>query len=173
MPENGYLPYKAINVFVERDYLNQILEETLMGKSKLSKKEQIQFANQLKHYVNVLGFRNPTIAPLPLQVRALRSAFVEKDEVIPFILSTWVKININFAEKVKTWLVKNQWKNLAYEREYQETEGFLISWPDDLTFDNIVKKYKKDHPEEDFDRNDLILMVIWLSGRLPREDSQL
>jgi hypothetical protein len=173
MPDNGYLPYKTINVLMDRDYLDQILEDVLVGKNKLSKKEQITFSNQFRHYIKVLGFRNPTIAPFPLQLRAYRSAFIEKDEVIPFTLSVWVKTHLEFADKVKTWMENNDWKTLGFEREYQESEGFTNAWPDNLSLDQLVSNFEKDHPDAKFDRNDLILMVIWLSGKLPQEESQL
>lgn len=173
MSEKEYLPYKAINVFMDHDYLHQLLENILKQRDKLSKEEQITFSKLFKQNVKVLGFRNPLLAPLSLQVNAYASAFEEKEEVILFTLSTWAKINIEFAEKIRSWLEKENWEGLALERTYDESEGFLNEWPDKLTFDKLTKKYEKDHPGEEFNRDDLILMVLWVSGQLPQEDSQL
>ena len=173
MSEKEYLPYKTINVFMDRDYLHQLLENILKQRDKLSKEDQINFSKQFKQHVNVLGFRNPLLAPLSLQVKAYVSAFEEKDEVIPFTLSTWTKINLEFAEKVQSWLEKENWKGLDLERTYDESQGFLNEWPEKLTFDKLTKKYEKDYPDEEYNKDDLILMVLWISGQLPQEDSQL
>lgn len=173
MTDNEYLPYKTINVFINRDYLNQILENILNNKEKLSKENQISFAKQFRQHINVLGFRNPLLAPLPLQVRAYASAFEEKDDVIPFTLSSWAQINAGFAEKVRSWMEKQNWNVLPLERHFNESEGFINEWPNKMTFEKLTKKYKKDHPDDEINQDDLILMVIWISGQLPPEDSQL
>lgn len=169
MLEKELLPYKAINVFIERGYLEKVLKEILEGIDKLSKDDQIAFTRFFRKYVNVLGFRNPTRAPFTLQVNAYVSAFEEKDEVIPFSLSTWTKLNLDFAEIVKDWLEAEGWKDLALERTFEESEGFILDWPEKLTFDALVSQFKKSNPDVDFDRDDLILMVLWIAGKLPKE----
>ena len=173
MTENDLYPYKAINVFLDRDYLEQFLEKLLKEKETLPKKVQISFNNELKKYVTILGFRNPVRAPLPLQVNAYASAFEEKDEVIPFTLSTWTKIASEFAEGVMTWLQVDGWDDIALERQFDENEGFKKEWPEALTFDKLVEGFKKANPDLDFSRNDIILMVLWISGRLPNQEIDL
>ena len=173
MSEMDHLSYKTINVFVSQDYLHKLLEEILKGKNSLKKEDQIEFSKHFRQYVQVLGFRNPTIAPLPLQINAYISAFEKQDEVVPFTLSTWVKIRSAFAKKVKTWLSENGWKNLELKREFVESEGFLNTWPQTWTFDKLVKEFNKDNPDEKPSREDLLLMIIWISGQLPKEETQL
>ena len=148
MSEMDHLPYKTINVFLSQDYLYQLLEEILNKKYSLKKEDQIEFSKHFRQYVKILGFRNPTIAPLPLQIKAFVSAFEEHEEVIPFTLSTWVKIRPSFAEKVKIWLGEQGWKNLELKRDFQEFEGFLNTWPKKWTFDKLVKEFKNDNPDE-------------------------
>ena len=171
MPEKEYLPFKAINVFIERDYLEKVIKEILDGIDDLSKEEQSAFTSFFRKYVSVLGFRNPVRAPLPLQIKAYASAFEEKDEVIPYTLTTWTKLKSSFADQVKKWLEDQGWEDLNPERTFQENEGFISNWPKNLTFDQIEKKFKKAHPDDDFSRDDLILMVLWISGNLPEEQA--
>lgn len=173
MTENEYLPHKAINVYINEDYLERLLGFILKHKQDLPKEDQIAFANQFKKHVKILGFRKINRAPETLQLNAFVSAFEEKDEVVIFSLSTWTKIKKDFAEKVKSWLESQGWENLALERTFLESEGFLKKWPDGLTFDTLVENFKKAHPDLDFDRDDLILMVLWISGQLPEEQSEL
>jgi len=172
MPEIDYLPMKAINIYMDRDYLEQVLSEILEGLQTLSKEDQISFSSQFRKYVKVLGFRNPVRAPLSLQVKAYISAFEDKDEVIPFTLNTWVKLNQEFADQVKDWLMEEGWENLSYSRAFEETEGFRQQWHDDLTFDAIEEKFKQANPDQDISRDDLILMVLWITGCVPKEQSE-
>lgn len=173
MAENETLSFKTINIFIEHEYLEELLERILRGIENLPKDDQIGFAQHFRKYVNVLGFRNPLRAPLTLRVNAYAAAFEEKDEVVPFTLSIWTKINQPFANQVKDWLEKEGWKNLSLQRNFEDSEGFLNRWPQKMTFDKLVKAFKKDNPNIDFLRDDLILMILWISGQLPPEDSEI
>ena len=172
MAENETLSFKAINVYIERDFLERKLEEILQAKEELSKEEQIAFNNHFRKFVSVLGFRNPLRAPRPLQVNAYASAFEEKEEVVPFTLSTWTKLNQDFAGQVKNWLDSEGWENLSLERSFEGSDGFRDNWPDEVTFDKLSKKFQKDHPDVEFETDDLILMILWISGQLPPEQTE-
>lgn len=173
MTENEYLPYKAINVYINEDYLERLLGFIIKHKQDLPKADQIEFANHFKKHVKILGFRKINRAPEALQLKAYLPAFEEKDEVVIFTLSTWTKIKRDFAETVKSWLESQGWENLALERTYEESEGFLKKWPEGLTFDTLVENFQKAHSDLDFNRDDLILMVMWISGQLPEAQSKL
>ncbi len=169
MPDFEVLPYKAINVYIDQDYLMKVANDILTKVNKLPKQDQIDFSHFIKKHINVLGFRDSSRAPLPLQVNALVKTFEEKDEVVPFLLSIWAKINKKLAKDVKSWLESEGWKDLATEREFSEGAGFIEDWPKKLTFDKLVKDYQKFNPDAKFERDDLILMVLWISGKLPPE----
>lgn len=173
MAEMEHLPYKAINVYMEQDYLERLLKNILIGIKKAPKADQINFSKFLKQEVNVLGFRDPTRAPLTLQVRALATAFEGKEEVIPVTLNTWTKLNKKLADSVKEWLESEGWQDLSLEREYEENGGFKAEWPKKVTFEKLVEKFQKDHPAEKVDRDDLILMVLWISGQLPKDQAEI
>lgn len=173
MTENEYLPFKTINVFVDNEFLQRTVSDVLKNLPELSKEEQISFNTLFREYVNVLGFRNPMRAPMSLRINAYVKAFQEKEEVVPFTLSTWTKINGDLAEKVKAWLKSEGWENLRLERRFGEDEGFIQDWPSALTFDKLVNDFRKSHPNLDYDENDIILMVLWISGKLPEEETGL
>ena len=169
MSDVEYLPYKAVNIFINREYLEQLIETVLKGYNNLSKEKRLAFVKQFRQYVNILGFRNAIRAPLSLQIKAHASAFEAKNEVVPFTLSTWAELNPNLASEVESWLESEGWKGLKKERDFNETEGFLSDWPEKLSFDKLVKKFKKAKPDVKPNRDDLILMVLWISGKLPSE----
>jgi hypothetical protein len=163
------VPFKAINVFINQDYLESVLKAVLTGYKKLPKQKQIEFTHFLRKYVTILGFRDPSRAPLPLQINALAKAFEEKDEVVPYVLSIWAKVNKKLAADVTAWLEENKFENLASEREYAEEAGFTPDFPEKMSFDKVEKDFAKANPDAKYERDDLILMVLWISGRLPKE----
>ncbi|MDY6873137.1 MAG: hypothetical protein SVR81_04100 [Chloroflexota bacterium] len=173
MPEKELFPYKTINVFIEQNYLEAVMETVLTGVKKLPKQDQIDFSRFMRKYVSILGFRDPSRAPLPLRVNALTNAFEEKDEVVPVTLSVWAKIKKKLAKQVKSWLDDEGWDDLETERSYEENGGFTADWPKKLTFDKLVKDFKKANPDFKFERDDLILMVLWTSGKLPKDQSDI
>lgn len=167
MNEVEYLSFKTINVFIERGFLEEILTQILTNLRDLSKENQIEFNQHFKKYVTVLGFRNPKHAPLPLQVKAFATAFEEKEEVIPFTLSTWAKIKDDLANAVLKWLQSENWDDLALVRNFDDDQGFKNDWPDDLSLDTVIEDYQKDHADMEVSKDDLTLMILWVSGRLP------
>ncbi|MFU8825909.1 MAG: hypothetical protein ACNA70_00280 [Brevefilum sp.] len=169
MPEKEYLPFIAINVFMQRDYLEKVTKEIIEGIGTLSKEEQIAFNGFFRKHITILGFRNPLRAPLSLQVNAYASAFEKNEDVIPYTLSKWARIKSELAEKVKAWLDSEGWEELVVERTIEDHQGFASDWPDDLTFESIEEKFKEANPKEEFLRDDLVLMVLWISGKLPKE----
>jgi hypothetical protein len=169
MAEKAVLPYKAINVYMEQDYLESVLGSVLAGVKKLPKQDQINFAQFLKKHVSVLGFRDPGRAPLALQVKALAKVFEDKDEVVPVILSYWTKVNKKLVKPIKTWLEAEGFKKLSAEREFVEGEGFIADWPKKLAFDKMVKAFEKDNADVKVSQDDLVLMALWLTGQLPND----
>ena len=169
MAEKAILPYKAINVYMNQEYLDTVLTTAITSVKKLPKKDQIAFSHFMKKYANVLGFRDPSRAPVSLQVKALARAFEEKDEVVPVVLSIWSKANKKLVKPVKTWLEGEGFKNLTTERDYEEDTGFIADWPKKMTFDKMVKKFRKDNPELVIEQDDLILLVLWMTGQLPND----
>ncbi|MBG0788075.1 MAG: hypothetical protein H0S79_23565 [Anaerolineaceae bacterium] len=169
MSEIETIPFKAINVYINEDYLETVLKSVLTGYKKLPKQAQINFVVFMRKYATVLGFRDPSRAPFPLQINALAKAFEEKDEVVPYILSIWAKVNKKLAGEVEAWLAEQKFKDLATEREYAEDAGFTKTFPKKWSFDKVEKDFAKANPDSKFERDDLILMVLWISGQLPAE----
>lgn len=173
MPDVEVLPYKAINVYINQEYLTEVIKDILTKVKKLSKSDQIAFSHFMRKHINVLGFRDSSRAPLTLQVNAIIKTFEDEDDVVPFLLSTWAKINKKLAKDVKAWLKDEGWEDLATEREFEEGAGFVVEWPKKLTFDKLVKDYQKANPDSKVNRDDLVLMVLWISGKLPPEQSDI
>ncbi len=169
MSEIDYLPYKSINVLIEREPLEDILKRILQEINTLPKPDQINFVKEFKKYVKINGFRNPTMAPLAIRVMNYADAFEEKNEVIPFTFSTWTKTHPAFSEAVQKQLESLGFDNLLLQRKYEENKGFLPNWPQDLSTEAFLEKFHSANPKIDFDENAIIAMAAWISGKLPEE----
>lgn len=168
METKEILSYRAINVFIEREYLEKIISFILKNAKSLPKEDQIEFNSHFNKYVKILGFRNPLRAPLSLQINGLTTAFEEKEEIIPKVLTTWTILNSPFSKIVSSWLEAEGWNNLKFKRIYSPEEGFIADWPKNFSFDQLDENFKKANPELKYEKNDLILMALWLSGKLPK-----
>lgn len=161
------LPFKTINVYIERGFLEEILEQILSNLKNLSKETQGEFNQVFRKYVTVLGFRNPLHAPRPLQIKAFANAFEEKEEIIPFTLSTWASVNKNLANDVLDWLKSKKWDDLALHRSYEDSLGFTNDWPENQSLESISEKFQESNPDSAFSKDEIMLMILWVAGRLP------
>jgi len=161
------LPFKTINVYLERGFLEKILEQILRNIRNLPKETQIEFTQVFKKFVTVLGFRNPLHAPLPLQIKAFANAFEEKEEIIPFTLSAWATLNNELANGVFDWLKSKKWTDLEKNRGYEDSLGFSNDWPESQPLESISKKFEESNPKIQSTDDEIMLMILWISGRLP------
>jgi hypothetical protein len=167
MTEIDNKAYKAINVFIEREDLEEVLLHLFKKLRSLPKDVQKKFFAAFRKYVKINGFRNPVMAPPPLQVNALADAFEEKDEVIPFTLSTLTKTLPDLAESVKAFLGEEAYGTMAFERPFVEGEGFVPGWPKKMTTETFLKKFAKAYPDVNTSSTALILLAAWISGSIP------
>ncbi len=167
MTEINEKAYKAINVFVERENLEDILSQMIANLRQLPKEIQIKFFAAYRKYIKINGFRNPVMAPLPFQVNALAEAFEKEDEVIPFTLSTLTKTMPELAKKIQTFMHNEKWGDTKLERPFVEGEGFALGWPKKMTTETFLKKFSKSYPDIEESEHAVLLLAIWISGRIP------
>lgn len=61
MPQLEHSPYKSINVYIERDFLEGLLESILQGFNELPKEDQLMFVKAFKQHVTILGDRKSVV----------------------------------------------------------------------------------------------------------------
>jgi hypothetical protein len=167
MTEIDEKAYKAINVFVEREDLEDVLSQMFAKLKQLPKDIQIKFFAAYRKYIKINGFRNPVMAPLPFQVNALADAFEKEDEVIPFTLSTLTKTMPELAKSLQTFMDNDKWGETKLERPFVEGEGFASGWPKKMTTETFLKKFSKSYPNVEAPELAVLLLAIWISGRIP------
>jgi hypothetical protein len=64
-------------------------------------------------------------------------------------------------------LVARGWELLPPEADRTVLPGFLTKWPKGETFEVLNEVFLKMYPGTQASDDDISLMVVWLSGRLP------
>jgi len=164
-----YLPFHAVNEFMIPEYRLSVLHRVLSGADKLSGERKGSINNLIKRLVSVPGFRNSAQSPLPLKIRASVTAFEKNADFAAQIMMAWSEINPELRQQVYDFLKGRNWELLPPEADRTKLPGFMITWPKSDSFEILDKQYAELHPENSASEDDIRLMVVWLSGRLPYE----
>jgi 3-methyladenine DNA glycosylase AlkC len=88
-----FLPFHAINEYMLDDYRQLVIQSVLGNFNKLSEERQRKINSLIKNHVRVQGFRNSTVAPLPLKINGCIDTYKKSPEFVAQILGAWSEIN--------------------------------------------------------------------------------
>jgi hypothetical protein len=120
-----------------------------------------------KRVVRVPGFRNSLKAPAQLKARPMAEAFEKNPELVAVVLAAWAEVQTELRTMVYDLLVARGWELLPAEADRTVLPGFLTKWPKGETFEVLNEAFREMYPGTEASDNDVSLMVVWLSGRLP------
>jgi len=164
---NSSLPLISLNVFLLPDFRREILTTVLYQKDDLSPDNTQELRQAIREFVKISGFRNPLAAPQALQVRAMESPFEKESRFVKAILSSWADINSDLQAKVQAVLPELGFEPNDQALLYPDPENaFAVGWPEDLSFEKLADLVKQ-KTETDASSNEISLMTVWLTGRLP------
>jgi len=167
-----FLPFSAINMFMRPDYRLIVIQKVFNSISTSPLEIKKRFNNNLKKYVSVPGFRNSTLAPGSLKIKPFISAFEKQPDLTAFTLEVWALSNPILFDNVFDLLVTRGWELLPKETDRTKLPGFLVTWKNGETFEGIINAFRERFPEENINEDDISLMAVWLSGRLPYQDEE-
>lgn len=171
--EVQFVAFHAINEFMIPEYRNQVLEEVYKGSNDLSPELQKSIQRATKQNVKVPGFRNSSNAPVSLKIRNSVTAFEKNPRFVALILSAWSELNAELKTRVHELLSERNWDMLpALDGDRSKLPGFFVTWPKAETYDVLEEVFNAKYPEAQYDENDVRLMVVWVSNRLPYQMSQ-
>jgi hypothetical protein len=162
-----FLPFHAVNEFMRVDYRIEMIRFTLNSLSNLPKEYQTSIDRLTNENVKVPGFRTSSKAPVGLRVKPTSEAFEKKSQLVISILSAWAAARRELSEKVYTLLVERNWTPLPIESDRTKLPGFMISWPKGEDFQIINDAFNTKYPDTRDNSDDISLMVVWISNRLP------
>ncbi len=165
----SFLPFHAINEFMTQEYRLMVVRSTLEALPGLPESFRAPIDRLTRKLVQVTGFRNSLKAPLPLKVRPLATAYEKNAELVAAVISAWAEAHSDLRQQVYDLLKARNWEILPPEADRTKLPGFLTKWPKGDDFAALNKAFTEMYPESPTPSDDVSLMVVWLSGRLPFE----
>ncbi len=165
----AFIPFHAINEFMRSEYRQQVIQFTLKNLLSLPEETRANLNQLIKKHVKVPGFRNSAVAPTPLKTRPTVTAFEKKPELVAGILNSWSILHSELRLQVYNLLMARGWEVLPPETDRSVLPGFLTRWPKDEDFDVLNEAFKIAYPVSTANPDDVALMTVWISGRLPME----
>ena len=162
-----FLPFHAINQFMVPEYRLSVLQRVFNGLEKLPGPRKGAINGLVKRLVSVPGFRNSGVAPASLKVKSSVGVFERSAEFSGQVIMAWSELNPELRQQVYDVLAGRQWELLPVDADRSKLPGFLTTWPKGETFDVLDKAFLEAHPDKTASDDDVRLMVVWLSGRLP------
>ncbi len=165
----SFLPFNAINEFMTDEFRLQVVRSVLNRQADLPESHQSALNRLAKKTVQIPGFRNGAKAPAALKVKPFTQAFEKNPDLVAEVLSAWSELNPDLRVQVYDFLLSLSWEVLPSEADRTKLPGFLPQWPSNQDFDQINQVFREKYPASTFGSNDISLMVVWISGRLPVE----
>lgn len=161
------LPFHAINEFMRNDYRLKVVRTTLSQLSSLPNQYRIAIDHLTRQFVRVPGFRHSDKAPAMVKVSPMAEAFGKNPDLVKIILASWSELFPTLRQHVSDLLAQRQWETLPLTVDRTKLPGFFIKWPKGESFELLAKAYHEAFPGETTDDDDISLMVVWVSMRLP------
>ena len=193
----AFIPFHAINEFMREDFKVSVIRDVVNHLPVLSQEHNASIAHLIRRSVKIPGFRNSEKAPRAVILMPTVKAFGKSPELVSAILSAWADIHQELRNQVfgilknRNWrLVEGvgdisltslnedwikHWPVLPPEIDRTKLPGFFPTWPKGEDFETLYNSFHAEYPESNASIDQVSLMVVWLSLRLPysAEDEQL
>jgi hypothetical protein len=163
----AFIPFHAINEFMRNDFRLIVIRSTLLALAGMDRSLSGPVDSQTKKYVKVPGFRNSAKAPATVKAVAMVKPFEQQPKLVANILAAWAEANAELRQQAYDLLTGRGWKILPIEFDRRKLPGFLAEWPQEDDYDALYEAYTETYPDAEAGIDDLSLMIVWLSGRLP------
>jgi hypothetical protein len=164
-----FLPFHAINEFMRPDFRLAVVRAALQAAPSSPDDLRQPLDRLVKKVVRVPGFRDGSKAPTPLKVRPTAEAFEKSPDLVGAVLAIWAQSNAELSQQVYDLLVEKGWDLLPVEANRAKLPGFMTTWPKGQDFAALDQAFQEKYPQMEVSNDDISLMVVWVSGRLPYE----
>ena len=162
-----YFQFHAINEFMVDDYKLQVLKSVFSGFEKLPSEWQKKLNAEVKMKITVPGFRNSSVAPFGLKARGAIKPFENDPDFVSVVLQSWLWLHKDLANTVKKLLDSRGWEILPVEADRTKLPGFMTRWPAKEDYTVVLEAFHSENPDSKDTDDDISLMCVWLSLRLP------
>jgi hypothetical protein len=165
-----YLPFNAINEFMLDEFRHKVIHTVMRDVEKLPGDRRGSLNGMVRKYISLPGFRNSTLAPLPMRVKNAIQPFERRPEFTARVLQCWSDLHVELRQQIFDMLVSRGWeKLLPPEADRSKLPGFQAEWPKTETYDALDQSYAELYPEGGAVSDDIRLMAVWIANRLPYE----
>lgn len=163
-----FFPFHAINEFMLPEYRLEVLQVVLENQDSLPAERRSTLTNLINKHVRVPGFRSSALAPLPIKLKEAVKTFERRADFSAQVLMAWSELRQELRQQVYDLLVERKWEIMPQDFDRSKLPGFLITWPKTETYEVLDAAYAEKHGAPSSE-NDVRLMIVWLTGRLPYE----
>jgi hypothetical protein len=168
-----FVPFNTINEFMLPEYRQHVISSSLSTMDQLSAERRSRLVGLIKKTVNIPGFRNSSLAPLPLKIKGCINSFERVPQFTAQVLMAWSELNADLRDQVYALLKARNWELLPADTDRTVLPGFLINWPEKETYEELNKEFVVANPDSKASEDDVRLMVVWLGTRLPYQMSEV
>jgi hypothetical protein len=165
----SFIPYHAINQFMRNDFRLAVIRSAVLALPDLDHEIGARIDRLTKKFVKVPGFRNSAKAPATVKAVAMVKPFEKSPDLVAAILNAWAESRPELGRQIFELLTERGWKLLPIETNRTKLPGFLTRWPADDDFEVLYDAFTAAHPDAEASIDEVSLMVVWLSSRLPIE----
>lgn len=165
--EIAFIPFHAVNDFMNDDYRLSVIRSVSAGLDQLPGELRGPVDRAIRQVVRVPGFRNSAKAPAAVKARPMAEAFVKSPQLVSAVLAAWGEIHAGLRQNVYDLLTARGWELLPPQADRTQLPGFLTEWVGSEDFDGLYAAFQAQFPESQASKDDVSLMAVWLSGRLP------
>lgn len=185
----AFLPFHAINEFMRPDFRLAVIRSALSALPNLPEKFSNPVHQLTRKYVKVPGFRNSDKAPAVVKALPMAKAFEKHADLVAALLAAWGEAHAELRSQVYEVLKARNWKTfpeteslsldslnpelvkdwaiLPLNVDRTKVPGFYAHWPKGEDFEAIYQQFSDTYPDSDASIDQISLMAVWVSLRLP------
>lgn len=162
-----YLPFIAVNEFMRDDYRLLILQEVFTALDQCTSMQRQLILRLFSKGVQIPGFRNSSMAPIPIKIKNSPGLFERSNEFAATIMECWSNLHPALKSGMLELLTERGWKPQPLTLDRSMLPGFQIDWPKTDTFEVLSKLIREAHTDLDESDDNISLMAVWIGNRLP------
>ena len=157
------LQISTIFGFMNSEYQETVVQRALDSRSKVSTEARRLLNSAIRHGIRVDGYKNTDRAPVHYLRKPILKAVTQSDKLAGVVLKVWAESHDGLGDVVVKHL-----EDLAMLAKYPDFSGnrFLGTWFRDAwarETDKILERHSE------FDKDDIALMLCYVSGKIPGE----
>jgi hypothetical protein len=167
----SFLPFHAINGFMTNEYRLEVVRSVLNSTASLPPELGDPLERAIKKTVKIAGFRNSAKAPTALKVKPFAEAFEKSPALVAATLAAWADAHRDLRQRIYDLLAERSWELLPIDTDRTRLPGFIAVWPKGEDFEVLAAAFDERYKDFPAGSNDIALMCVWLSTRLPYQFS--